>query len=41
MKRRMLDIIANLTEHQRVALLFMLLGVGFYIGGLLQWLESH
>lgn len=40
MKTRMSEILANLTEPQRVALLYMLLGACFFLGGFLSWLEN-
>lgn len=41
MQRRMSNIIANLTEPQRVALLFMALGVCFFLAGFLSWMENQ
>lgn len=41
MKQRMEELLTNLTEAQRVAILFMLLGLAFFAGGLLQWLENQ
>lgn len=41
MKQRMEELLASLSEPLRVALLFMLLGIAFFAGGLLQWLENQ
>ena len=40
MKRRMTEFVSNLTEPQRVALLYMLAGLCFFFAGFLSWLEN-
>lgn len=40
MYRRMIEFASGMSEPQRVALLFMLLGVLFFLGGLLSYLEN-
>lgn len=36
----MAEFVQGLTEPQRVALLYMLLGALFFLGGFLSWMEN-
>lgn len=39
-RRSMEEFVSNLTESQKVALLYMLLGFCFFLSGFLSWLEN-
>lgn len=40
MYKKMAEFVSCLSEPQRVALLYMLLGLCFFLGGFIAWLEN-